>query len=287
LTQIKFDRVLCTGGSGRLGSYVVDALIGKCDLTVLDLKPPRQDVRHVDIDITDFESMKRILSDQDAVVHLAAIPNPRTAPADITFQVNVQGTWAVLEAAEQAGVRQVIVASSDAVTGLHYHPKNWRPRYLPIDEDHPLRPSEFYSLSKQVTEVICESYAQRGKLKIIVLRPTHIVFPVEWPELQERGADPRNYHLWSYVEPEDVAQAFALGLSVSDIKYEKFFISAADTLALRPTLELMEQLLGYLPRIRRPDLYAANPTAAVWDIRRARERLNFEPVSNWRRLAAQ
>lgn len=287
MSQIKYDKVVCTGGSGKLGKYVVDVLTSKCDLTVLDLKPPKQNIRHFNIDITDFESLKKVFHGQDAVVHLAAIPNNRTASPDITFQVNVQGTWAVLEAAEQAGVRQVVVTSSDAVTGMHYNPKDLRPMYLPIDEDHPLHPTEFYSLSKQVTEIICESYAGRGNLKIIVIRPTFIVFPSVRTELEERGSDPQNYHLWCYVEPEDVARAFAHGLSVSEINYDKFFISAADTLARRPTLELIEQRLGYIPKIRRPNLYEANPTASILDITRSRERLNFEPMSNWRKLATK
>ena len=124
MADIKFDKVVCTGGSGRLGKYVVDALFRMCDLTVIDLKPPKQNIKHVDVDITDFGAMKKIFSGQDAVVHLAAIPNNRTAPSDITFQVNVQGTWAVLEAAEQAGVQQVIVTSSDAATGLLFNPKD-------------------------------------------------------------------------------------------------------------------------------------------------------------------
>ena len=82
----------------------------------------------------------------------------------------MQGTWAVLQAAEDCGVRRVVVASSDAALGLHYNPPGWGPQYLPIDEDHPLRPIDFYSLSKECTESICRSYANRGKVEVIAIR---------------------------------------------------------------------------------------------------------------------
>lgn len=284
MSDLKFNKVVVTGGSGKLGGFVVAELIDKCQLTVLDIKPPEQDVPYINADITDLEAMKKAFEGADAVVHLAAVPNPRTLPADVTFRTNVQGCWAVLEAAEQMGVKQVVVASSDASTGLHYNPADWKPQYLPIDEDHPLRPTEFYGLSKQITEVICESYANRGKMNVIAIRPTHIVFEHEWPEIEARGSDPDNYHLWSYVEPEDVAQAFRLALTRDDIRFDKFIIAAADTMSESSTLGLVENLVGHLPEVRRPELFAELPTANTFDIARARERLGYAPKSDWRKM---
>ena len=284
---MRFEKVVCTGGSGRLGRYVVEDLRERCDLTVLDVKPPQSPgVRHVDASIMDFAALKRAFVGQEAVVHLAAIPNPRTAPADVTFNTNVQGTWNVLHAAEEAGVRRVVVASSDAALGLHYNPPGYGPQYLPIDEAHPLRPVEFYSLSKEVTEAICRSYANRGKLEVLAIRPTHIVFPPEYPELEARGADVQNYHIWTYVSPEDVAQGFRRTLEVGKVPYQAFFISAADGLNTRPTLEMLRERYGTLPEIRNHDYFRRNPLASVLDITRAREVLGFEPTSDWRRMFA-
>src|SRR6185295_7755121 len=161
--DVRYDKVLVTGGCGRLGRYVVDDLRARCSLTVLDIAGPAD----VAADITDYAALRQAFAGQDAVVHLAAIPNPRTAPADVTFQVNVQGTWAVLQAAEDCGVKRVVVASSDALLGIYYNLADWRPQYLPIDEDHPLRPVDFYSLSKECTETIGRSYSHRGKVEVI------------------------------------------------------------------------------------------------------------------------
>ena len=284
---MRFEKVLCTGSSGRLGRYVTEDLRGRCALTVLDVKPSQAPgVQYVNASITDFAALKNAFQGQDAIVHLAAIPNPRTAPPDVTFNTNVQGTWNVLQAAEEAGVRRVIVASSDAALGLHYNPPGYGPQYLPIDESHPLRPIEFYSLSKEVTETICRSYANRGKLEVLAIRPTHIVFPPEYPELETRGADVQNYHLWTYVSPEDVAQGFRLALESAKSPFQAFYISAADGLNTRPTLEMLRERYGTLPEIRNPHYFRKNPLAAVLDISRARDVLGFEPTSNWRRMFA-
>src|SRR5512141_424659 len=284
---MRFEKIVCTGGSGRLGRYVTQDLRGRCALTVLDVK--RCDVpgvQYVNASITDFAALKEAFRGQDAIVHLAAIPNPRTAPADVTFNTNVQGTWNVLHAAEEAGVRRVVVASSDAALGLHYNPPGYGPQYLPIDESHPLRPIEFYSLSKEVTEAICRCYANRGKLEVLAIRPTHIVFPAEYPELEARGADVQNYHIWTYVSPEDVAQGFRLALEVPKAPYQAFYISAADGLNTRPTLDMLRERYGQLPEIRNPEYFRRNPLASVLDITRARDVLGFEPTSDWRKMFA-
>lgn len=280
----RFEKLVCTGGSGRLGRYVVAALRDSCALRVLDAAPPDGPDAFVQADVTDIAALRRAFAGQDAVVHLAAIPNPRTASPEATFRTNVAGTFAVLQAAEETGVRRVVVASSDSVVGFHYNPPDWRPLYLPIDERHPLRPTEFYSLSKQVTETICQSYAHRGRLEVVVIRPTHIVFPPEYPELEARGNDLMNYHLWTYVAPEDVAQGFQLALALPEVRFDTFFISAADGLNARPTLELVQERYGFLPEIRRPEVYERLPTASLLDGSRAREVLGYAPRRGWRQM---
>ena len=88
MVQLKFEKVLCTGGSGLLGGHVVSNLLGCCDLTVLDIKPPTQEVPYIYADIADFEAMKKAFAGADAVVHLADVPNPRELPTAGTFNIN-------------------------------------------------------------------------------------------------------------------------------------------------------------------------------------------------------
>lgn len=281
---MKFRNVVVTGGSGRLGRFVVDRLSeAGYAVRVIDLQPPhRAGVAHSDTSITDLEGLTEAFRGQDAVVHLAAVPNPRTSSPSLCFLTNTQGTWTCLQAAEDAGVKRVVVASSDAATGLHYNPKDWPPQYVPVDESHPNRPSEVYSLSKEVTEAIARCFAVRGKVEVLAIRPGHIVFEPEYPELEQRGTDVDNYHLWGYVAPQDVAQGFHRALELEDGGYDCFFIGAADGLNREPTLELLKARFGKAPEVRRPEIYRDNPTAGVFDITHAREKLGYEPQYTWR-----
>lgn len=287
-----YESIAVTGGSGLLGSQVMRRLYGRAALTAVDIRPPQESDRalgtFVNASITDYDTMRAAFAGKDAVVHLAAIPNPREAAAGVTFNNNVQGAWTVLQAAEDAGVRRVIVASSDSVFGLSYNPPDWHPQSLPVDETHPVRPTEFYSLSKRVTETIAESYAARKTLEVLAIRPSHIVFPRGYPEIAKRGADVQNYHFWAWVAPEDVAQAFDLALHMPDYRaYEVFTIASADGMNTRPTLEMAQERWDPMPAVRRADIFRDNPTASVLDITKARERLGYSPTVDRAALMAK
>jgi nucleoside-diphosphate-sugar epimerase len=284
---VGYQKIVVTGGAGRLGKYITKNLQQR-DLTIVDrLSPNDADLRFVEADVTDYAALQGVFTGQDAVLHLAAIPNPRSAPAEATFRTNVQGTWAVLQAAEDCGVKRVIVASSDAALGIYYNTSRSGPKYLPVDEDHPLRPVEFYSLSKECTESICRSYANRGSLEVMVIRPTHVVFPAEYPELEARGADVQNYHMWTYVAPEDVAEGFRCALDAIDGSYEAFFITASDGLNTRPTLDMLRERYGAEPPVRKVSYFESNPFASILDGARARARLGFAPTISWRDMLGQ
>jgi UDP-glucose 4-epimerase len=279
-----YRKVAVTGGSGRLGRHMV-ALLKERGYQVLNIDTAPSEAPGVDyanVSITDLDALREVFKGVDGVIHLAAIPNPRTTSPAICFAVNTQGTWSVLQAAEDAGVKRVVVASSDSATGLHFNPKDWAPVYLPVDEVHPIRPSEVYSLTKEITESICKCFAVRGKVEVIAIRPGHIVFPPEYPEIRTRGDDVQNYHLWGYVAPQDVAEGFRLALEHPDGSYDCIFIGAADGMNERPTLEMIKERFGQLPEIRRPELYRDLPTAGIFDITHAREKLGYAPRYTWR-----
>lgn len=279
-----FGKIAVTGGAGRLGAYVVPRLTRSAGVTVIDRTAPPWGGDWCAADVLDRGGLEKAFVGHDAVVHLAAIPNPFTSSPEEILRVNVQGTWNCFAAAEAAGVKRVVLASSDSATGMVFKVRPLPPLYLPIDEDHPLRPTESYGLSKFIAEEIARSFARRGALEVVVLRPTFVVFPALVPELPARQAAADSRNLWSYVEPEDVAEAFYLALALGDVRYETFFVSAADTLSPLPTLERVAALFGALPEIRKPALYRDNPCAAVFDQDRALTRLGFSPRSDWRLL---
>jgi len=83
----------------------------------------------------------------DAVVHLAAIPAPGLTTNAATFANNITTTYNVFAAARIAGIRNIVLASSDTVLGL---PFDVPPPYIPVDEEYPVRPESTYSLVKSL-----------------------------------------------------------------------------------------------------------------------------------------
>ena len=275
-------KVLVTGGNGRLGRYVCAELASSCDVTVFDRVPSVTDIRSIQGDVRDLSALSQAARAQDAIVHLAGIPSPRDGSPQEIFITNTVGTWTVLQAALLSNVRRVLICSSDFATGLLHQPPSVMPSYLPIDEMHPLCPTEAYGLSKQLSEEAGHCFARCG-LEIIILRPGLIIFPEMRPHVPAWGADPNNPDLWWYVEPADVAIAFRLAVELPSVRSQTFFIGAADTFSLVPTLELVENRYGRLPEIRKPDVYRADPHAALFDIAHARTVLGFSPTSDRRR----
>ena len=86
------------------------------------------------------------------------------------FNLNVAMTNNVLAAARLAGVKKIVCGSSLAIYGLYYPVTVLQPDYLPVDEDHPLRPQDPYGLSKLVGEKLCDAASLKDGLPIASLR---------------------------------------------------------------------------------------------------------------------
>ena len=112
---MQFENVLVTGAGGLMGGYVIDELKGRCTLSGLDVLPDKSNIAHITDTITNPEAVARAMQGMDAVAHIAAIPNIWSGTGDEIIHTNVTGTWNVLKAAEEAGVKRVIVTSSDSV----------------------------------------------------------------------------------------------------------------------------------------------------------------------------
>jgi nucleoside-diphosphate-sugar epimerase len=299
---MQFQKVLVTGAGGLLGREVVAALAGRCEVVGLDLIRGEPDIMWHVGDVTDRSLVERAAAGCDAVVHVAAIPNVVSGTGTDIMRVNVVGTWNVFDAALGAGARRAVLCSSDSVVGFTVlQGQMVPPQYLPIDEAHPLRPTDPYALSKKLAESVAESFACRG-LEAVALRPVFIAHPQSRVEIEARARDPRGYRpgqaggaqpaaggvVWHHVDPRDAARAFrlALELEMGSSRFESFFISANVTLCPEPTLErLGAWLQGPLPPIREPAPWGTNPHAPLYDLRRAREILGFEAefdARDWR-----
>src|SRR5271165_3123694 len=129
--MIKGSKCLVTGGAGTIGSAVVDQLVaaGAGEIIVLDnfVRGRRENlaralsagtVRLVDGDIRDRSLVAELVRDTDLVFHLAAIRITQCATEPrLALEVLVDGTYEIVEAAADAGVRKVVAASSASVYG--------------------------------------------------------------------------------------------------------------------------------------------------------------------------
>jgi nucleoside-diphosphate-sugar epimerase len=296
---MNFERVLVTGTGGQLGSYVAAELEGRCQVSGFDTKPARSQIPHRMGDITDPAAMTDACRGVDAVIHLAARPNIWSGSGDDIVRTNTMGVWTVLTAAEAARVKRVILCSSDSVVGFTVMSGRLAPPdYLPIDAAHPLRPTDPYAISKLLGEEIGRSFAKRGKLEILSLRPVFVLYPEMEAEVKARAADPGGYcgpqaggpnpagggPLWHYVDPHDAARAFRLSLEIDEPRFAAYFISARTTLAPEPTLDRLRHYLGHDTPVRRPQVYLRNPFAPLYDLEAARNDLGYEAQHDLRPL---
>ncbi|HMI89864.1 MAG TPA: NAD-dependent epimerase/dehydratase family protein [Polyangiales bacterium] len=164
--------VLVTGGSGLLGSYLVARLCaaGACVVCVLreGSKPPVQaDVKVVRADVRDAAAIDRALREHAiaTVFHVAGQALVGTAMKDpvSTFEINVAGTWGLLEACRKLDpAPQVLLASSDKAYGVHER--------LPYTEDSALLGRAPYEASKACADLIAQSFAHSYGLPIAITR---------------------------------------------------------------------------------------------------------------------
>lgn len=171
-------KVLLTGGTGAVGKAVTKRLVAKgYSVRVIG----RQDglvlegAEYHSCDVNDYARLREMARGCDAIVHLAAIPNPSAgAPQDI-FNVNCSGTFNVFQAAAEEGIRRVVQASSINAAGQFFGTKPAPVHYLPFDEDHPTYPTDAYSFSKNVVEYTGRYFWEREGISSVALRLPGVV----------------------------------------------------------------------------------------------------------------
>jgi nucleoside-diphosphate-sugar epimerase len=231
-------------------------------------------------DVRDPAAVGLALDGVDAVIHLAAIPNPVRDPALTVFASNTAATFTVLDAAAQAGIRRAAIASSLSVTGLPFSPILLAPAYVPVDEDLPLQIADPYALSKQVDEASAQMMWRRHGMSLIALRFPYLGDPdSDLPaRVAELTADPAAgvRDMWSYLDYRDAARVCVDAVTVDHTGYAVVGLAAPETLCPYPTEALLDRFLPHVPRLARFE-----GRAVPIDVSRARSVLGFSPIHPW------
>ena len=293
------SRIFVTGGSGRLGRSVVAGLAGaghhviSVDRAAVPAAQLPDGVEQHSADLLAPGEASRLLRETtpDAVVHLAAIAVPFSAPEDVILSTNTRLAYAVISAATELRIGRIITASSPTVLG-YGSPAGWLPGSLPVNEDTTPRPWNAYALSKLIAEQTVQMFAaaEGDAIRYAAFRPCYVISPEEWAgaptqqghTVSERLADPALSApaLFNYVDARDVAEFLDLLLARMDSipNGQTFFVGAADALATEPLAELMPR---FLPGSS--DLAAGlTGTSPAFSMAKARDLLGWEPRRSWR-----
>ena len=292
------SRIVVTGGAGRLGRSLACGLAAAGhDVLSLDRDTSpaltAAGIEQVAIDLCDAPTTRSALdaAHADAVVHLAAIAVPFSAPEDVIMRTNAALAVSVLGGAVAAGIGKVVAASSPTVLGYNA-PTDWVPDRFPLDEDTPPRPWNAYALSKLLIEqTIGMLQRQTGDaVRFAAFRPCYVLTPEEWAgaptqqghTVRERLDDPALSApaLFNYVDARDVARfTDTLLAALPEIPNgETFFVGADDALAHGPLADL-------IPRFHpgTDDVAAVlTGTAPAFSSAKARRLLGWTPQHHWR-----
>ena len=265
-------KVLITGASGRLGPYVIRELAERHSLVLMSRRQPSDEFANIPFiqgDLNNFEDCQRAVEGVEAIQHLGAQPNPvdhpdlragaeeNGIPFDATFKTNMLGTYYLMQAAIEADVKTVVMSGSNCALGHGFRiSKTHIPiDYLPIDEEHPCYPEDSYSFSKRCGEDLLATYTRAYGIRTYMTRPSGIT-PDERRKQLAENAKPTNGWtpwMWCWVGSEDVASAHRMIMEKTDTlpPHDVYFLNADDTVALEPSLELVERFKPeLLPKVR-------------------------------------
>jgi nucleoside-diphosphate-sugar epimerase len=276
--------IVVTGSEGKLGRFVIADLEAAGYRVVGTDRRPAHDYRHyaryVQGDLTDLGEVYGILAGADAIVHLAAVPNPVSFSPERIFFNNTMSTYNLLEAASKLGIKRVVTGSSESAYGFCWAKHPFAPDYLPVDESHRLLPQESYGLSKGVGELTGDMFARQAGMEVFSLRFSHILAPGEYAHEKAQFANTARHHriLWSYVDVRDAASACRLSLEAPVAAGGLscvLDITANDALNDANVRALAERHYPEVP-IRDPEMPALVSNA------RARQTIGWHPSYSWR-----
>ncbi len=276
-------KIVVTGGSGLFGQHVIAELSSHGHEVVnLDRQPHPAGYPTVTADLTDPASFRDPCAGAGGIVHLAAYNAPNLTTDQITFNNNVSITYNALKAATELGVPRAVIASSLAAYGFLYGQPGRTPDYLPIDEEHPCRPTDPYGLSKVVGEMLADACALSHGMAIASLRLPGINYDPAFARIKKIMEDPgfRRTGFWTYIDVRDAAAVVRLALERPLTGHRVFNVAAPGSNMREPTPELIRRFFPELKDVR-------NKQDTNWsgmDSSRVERELGFRAQYSWEQV---
>lgn len=280
-------RVVVTGARGKVGRAAVDALMrAGHDVLAVDVSPPvferlePGEPRYLQAHLTDPGDAYSAVRNAEAVVHAAAIPEPTRNPAHTVFENNLMALFNVQEAAVRFGVRRFVNLSSETVPGFFFPERPFLPDYVPVDEEHPVKPQDPYALAKHFGEQLMDAVVRRSEVACITIRPSWVQHEGNYernlgPQVRDESVLSPN--LWSYIDVYDLADSVVLACESELPGHEVFYIASPDNVGNRPLADLVARYYGDAIEVRdlpRPD---ASGISSV----KAELLLGYTPKRTW------
>lgn len=264
MKEIRGQRWAVTGASGTIGRALREFLSAESvrlvsiDLAVAAAVSALD--RTVQCDVRDLAALEAAFVGCSGVVHLAGIADE--ADFHDLADVNIVGTYHVLEAARRAGVGRVVYASSNRVTGFYS-------TETLVDENMPPRPDGFYGVSKVAGEALCQLYADKFQLSTISVRIG------SYEQVPGSGRELR-----TWLSPDDALRAFHAAMitlehnatfyAVSNNSQRWWALDSASKVGYSPVDDAAEY--GPFPEMRRGEPQGGVYASVEYSIDRMRDR---------------
>jgi UDP-glucose 4-epimerase len=298
--EIQNSKILVTGGCGLVGSTTIDLLLrdySPQQIVILDnlsrgtlanidnaLKDSR--VELIEGDIRNYELVSKLTQGMDAVIHMAALRITACAaePAE-AFEVMCKGSFNVVDAARNAGIKKFITASSASIYGL-------ADSFPTAESHHPYNNRTLYGASKVMLEGLLRSYHDMFGLPYVALRYFNVYGPrmdihgkytevlIRWMERIAAGQPPLilgdGKQTMDFVYIEDVARSNILALK-SDVADDVFNVASGEETSLNSLAASLLKVMGSDLEPEYGPERSVNPVSRrLADTSNAKQKLGFE-----------
>lgn len=290
--EISNDKILITGGSGVLGTYIAELLRKEFDIVIADIERPQ--IPGVKFFKLDCLKPFSLADDFEVIIHLAAFVGGiqffTKHPVE-NIRDNPRMTANVFDAAVKSKVRHVIFTSSSVV--YQYQTE------FPSTEESVCRsppPDSAYGLSKLIGEHICKAYHEQFGINYTILRPFNIYGPIEAPdpeyahvipELVRKVTDGQfpveiygnGKQTRTFTHGRDAARAYLSSITNKNAINETFNVSGNEEIKIGDVLKLIWEMTGHSTelRVRHLPPFPHDVRRRFPSNKKIKERLGWEP----------